>query len=142
MPDNIIGHSLGEIGCAYADDCFTAEQTILTSYFRGVVSIETDCIRGSMAAVGLGYRELKDLCPSDIEVACHNGPGSATISGPADSMEKFMDQLQVNATQPSDYRYNFVLDELDRFYRNFGILSWSLSPSFLGKQICWKLTET
>lgn len=95
VPDNIIGHSVGELGCAYADGCFTAEQMILSAYSRGLASIETEVIFGSMAAVGLGYEDVKNLCPPDIEVACHNSADSSTISGPAESMKKFVAELQV-----------------------------------------------
>ena len=28
VPDGILGNSVGELGCAYADGCFTAEQLI------------------------------------------------------------------------------------------------------------------
>lgn len=52
FPDNLLGHSVGELGCAYADGCFTAEQMILAAYYRGLASVETEFIRGSMAAVG------------------------------------------------------------------------------------------
>ncbi|XP_074097576.1 fatty acid synthase [Cotesia typhae] len=96
VPDRIIGHSVGELGCAYADGCFTAEQMVLAAYSRGLASIETKTIFGSMAAVGLGYEDVKDLCPPDIEVACHNGPESSTISGPAESMKAFVAKLQAN----------------------------------------------
>lgn len=34
-PDGIVGHSVGEVGCAYADGTFTAEQTVLAAYWRG-----------------------------------------------------------------------------------------------------------
>jgi fatty acid synthase len=51
-PDGIVGHSLGELGCAYVDGCFTAEQMVLAAYYRGRVSLETDLIKGVMAAVG------------------------------------------------------------------------------------------
>lgn len=95
VPDNIIGHSVGELGCAYADGCFTAEQMILSAYLRGLTSVETKIIYGSMAAVGLGYEKIKHLCPPDIEVACHNSADSSTISGPAESMKKFVAKLQV-----------------------------------------------
>lgn len=54
VPDRIIGHSYGELGCAYADGCLTAEQMILAVYSRGLVSLETKTIYGSMAAIGLG----------------------------------------------------------------------------------------
>ena len=98
MPDNIIGHSVGELGCAYADGCFTAEQMILAAHARGLASNETKIIYGSMAAVGLGYEDIKDICPPDIEVACHNTSDSSTISGPAESMKEFVAQLQVCLT--------------------------------------------
>ncbi|KAI8442367.1 hypothetical protein MSG28_005889 [Choristoneura fumiferana] len=87
------GHSVGELGCAYADGCLTAEEMILSAYSRGLVSIETPFIRGSMAAVGIGFEEVSKLCPPEIEVACHNGPESSTISGPADIMAEFVARL-------------------------------------------------
>ncbi|KAJ0172968.1 hypothetical protein K1T71_011144 [Dendrolimus kikuchii] len=93
VPDNIIGHSVGELGCAYADGCLTTEEMILSAYSRGLVSLQTPFIRGSMAAVGMGYSQIKNLCPAEIEVACHNGPESCTISGPADAMSEFVAQL-------------------------------------------------
>lgn len=52
VPDGIVGHSVGELGCAYADGCLTAEEMILAAYARGLASIETDLIPGMMAAVG------------------------------------------------------------------------------------------
>ncbi|KAG7203862.1 hypothetical protein KM043_017916 [Ampulex compressa] len=96
VPDNIIGHSVGELGCAYADGCFTPEQTILAAYSRGLASVESELIEGSMAAIGRGYNEMKDMCPPDIEIACHNSSTSCTISGPANSMKEFVAHLQAN----------------------------------------------
>ncbi|XP_043468880.1 fatty acid synthase-like [Leptopilina heterotoma] len=93
-PDFLIGHSVGELGCAYADGCFTAEQMVLAALSRGLASVETEMPRGSMAAVGLGYEEIKNLCPPDIDVACHNSSSSSTISGPEKSMNAFVKQLQ------------------------------------------------
>lgn len=56
MPDKIIGHSMGESGCAYADGCFTAEETILSAYARGRASLEANLIPGMMAAIGNDHR--------------------------------------------------------------------------------------
>ncbi|XP_052738834.1 fatty acid synthase-like [Bicyclus anynana] len=92
-PDKIIGHSVGELGCAYADGCLTAEEMILSAYSRGLVSVQTPFIRGSMAAVGLGFERMSKMVPPEIEIACHNGPNSSTISGPADIMKEFVAQL-------------------------------------------------
>lgn len=92
-PDYIIGHSVGELGCAYADGCFTAEEMILSAYSRGMASLETKVVFGSMAAIGLGYQQIRPLLPDGIEVACHNGPDSSTISGPAELVAKFVKEL-------------------------------------------------
>ena len=51
-PDGIVGNSVGELGCAYVDGCFTAEQMVLAAYYRGRASLETELIKGLMAAVG------------------------------------------------------------------------------------------
>ncbi|KAM7359337.1 fatty acid synthase 3 [Cochliomyia hominivorax] len=93
-PDYIIGHSVGELGCGYADGGFTSEQMILASYYRGKVSLEIDKIKGSMAAVGIGYKKIVNLLPETIEVACHNGADSCTISGPAEDVAKFVAELK------------------------------------------------
>ncbi|XP_062529088.1 fatty acid synthase [Bombyx mori] len=93
VPDNIIGHSVGELGCAYADGCLTAEEMILAAYSRGQASIETKLIKGSMAAIGMGYKQILPLCPPEVDVACHNGPDSSTISGPADVTAQFVAEL-------------------------------------------------
>uniref|UniRef100_A0A1A9W891 Uncharacterized protein n=1 Tax=Glossina brevipalpis TaxID=37001 RepID=A0A1A9W891_9MUSC len=92
-PDYIIGHSVGELGCGYADGGFTDEQMILASYYRGKVSLEIEKIKGSMAAIGVGYKKIVNLLPKKIEVACHNSADSCTISGPAEDVEKFVNEL-------------------------------------------------
>ncbi|XP_072949807.1 fatty acid synthase-like [Epargyreus clarus] len=93
VPDIIIGHSLGETQCAYADGCFTTEETILTSYSRGFACTETDFIHGAMAAVGMGFSGIIKLVPPEIDIACHNSNESSTISGPAEAVTKFVKEL-------------------------------------------------
>ncbi|KAL7023366.1 hypothetical protein ACKWTF_012570 [Chironomus riparius] len=94
VPDYIIGHSVGEICCAYADNCLTPEETILTAYARGEASVESKIIHGAMAAVGLSHSKLKKKLPHDIDIACHNAEDSCTISGPVKSIHAFMDELK------------------------------------------------
>lgn len=91
--DYCIGHSVGELGCSYADNTITAEQMLWAAYERGVVSVETKVTYGSMAAVGLSYEEVKGMLPDTIEVACHNSLNSSTISGPKDDVTKFVNEL-------------------------------------------------
>lgn len=92
-PDIIIGHSVGELGCAYADGCLTAEEMVLCAYSRGLASIETKMPRGSMAAVGLGYRKIRNIVPPSIDVACHNSIDSCTLSGPEAEIDEFVAKL-------------------------------------------------
>ncbi|XP_059048228.1 fatty acid synthase-like [Achroia grisella] len=92
-PDYIIGHGVGELVCAYADGCFTAEQTIMAAYSQGLAFTETKLIKGSMAIIGASYDQIKSICPLEIDVASYNGPNSITISGPADVMKSFIAKL-------------------------------------------------
>lgn len=92
--DFCIGHSVGELGCAYADGTVTAEQMVLAAYARGMVSCNVKVIDGSMAAVGLSYSQIKNRVPENIEIACHNSSNSATISGPKNDVAQFVNQLK------------------------------------------------
>lgn len=91
--DYYIGHSVGELGAAYADNCFTVEEAILASYSRGKASAESNTINGAMAAIGINHKDIKKLLPNDIDIACHNSVDSTTISGPADSIRAFVKEL-------------------------------------------------
>jgi fatty acid synthase, animal type len=93
-PDYIIGHSFGELACSYADNCTTAEETILSSYSRGMTSIETRVIDGLMAAIGIGHEQLNEFVPKEIEMACHNSEDSCTISGPAEIITNFVEKME------------------------------------------------
>ncbi|XP_046832940.1 fatty acid synthase-like isoform X3 [Vespa crabro] len=94
VPDYVIGYSVGELGCAYTDGCFTAEEMILAAYSRGMALIKTEIPHGSMATVGLSYEDINNRCPSDIDIACHNGTESTTVSGPINSVKAFVKKLQ------------------------------------------------
>lgn len=79
-PDGIVGHSVGELGCAYADGCFTPEQTVLAAYWRGKSIMDSKLTKGAMAAVGLSWDECKKRLPEDVFPACHNSEDSVTVS--------------------------------------------------------------
>lgn len=93
-PDFIIGHSVGEIGCAYGDGCFSLEETILTAYARGKASSESKTIDGAMAAVGLNFRDVEKDLPHSIDIACHNGADSTTVSGPVKDIQDYVAKLK------------------------------------------------
>ncbi|XP_049273436.1 fatty acid synthase-like [Rhipicephalus sanguineus] len=94
QPDGILGHSVGEIGCAYADGSFTAEQTVLCAYWRGHCIDVGNLPKGAMAAMGLTWEEAVSRCPDGIVPACHNAEDSVTVSGPAEAVAKMVAELK------------------------------------------------
>lgn len=92
--DFLIGHSVGELVCSYADGCFTLKEAILCAYWRGKISHDGSFIDGRMAAVGLSHDDIKDQLPDGVYVACHNSSTSCTLSGPKQKIERFVAELQ------------------------------------------------
>uniref|UniRef100_A0ABI7YC33 Fatty acid synthase n=1 Tax=Felis catus TaxID=9685 RepID=A0ABI7YC33_FELCA len=93
-PDGIIGHSLGEVACGYADGCLSQEEAILAAYWRGQCIKETNIPPGTMAAVGLSWEECKQRCPPGVVPACHNSEDTVTISGPQAEVAAFVAELK------------------------------------------------
>ena len=90
-PDGIIGHSTGEMGCAYADGGVTRKQAMLLAFHRGNTVINADLGNdGGMAAVGLTWEDATKRCPEGVFPACHNGLDSVTISGKASKVGWFL----------------------------------------------------
>uniref|UniRef100_T1E5R8 Fatty acid synthase n=1 Tax=Crotalus horridus TaxID=35024 RepID=T1E5R8_CROHD len=94
QPDGIIGHSVGELACGYADNSLTHEEVILSAYWRGRCVKEAKLPPGGMAAVGLTWEECREKCPPGVVPACHNAEDTVTISGPQEAVTKFVSKLK------------------------------------------------
>ena len=82
IPDGIIGHSFGEITCAYADGCLTTDEALYVTYIRGAITESDKKIpKGLMAVVGMSWIEAKKLCPPGVSVVCNNANESVVVSG-------------------------------------------------------------
>lgn len=92
-PDGFCGHSLGEVGCAYADGQITPEQAVLLAYARGYSSENSNIIPGQMAAVGLPKDELIKYLPEGVYIACQNSKDSITISGSVKETQSLVEKL-------------------------------------------------
>ncbi|XP_047400181.1 fatty acid synthase isoform X1 [Sciurus carolinensis] len=93
-PDGIVGHSLGEVACGYADGCLSQEEAVLSAYWRGQCIKEAHLPAGSMAAVGLSWEESRQRCPAGVVPACHNSEDTVTISGPQAAVSEFVERLK------------------------------------------------
>lgn len=78
----VLGHSSGEAAAAYAAGFLTAEEAVITSYYRALAMVRK-AEAGAMLAVGLSLEEAHAYLDDrkDLYVACCNSPRSITISG-------------------------------------------------------------
>ena len=79
--DGFLGHSVGELACAYADGCLTLEQAVAIAFHRGQVLEELDMETGAMAAVQMDRSQLETQLPDGVWAACFNGGENITVSG-------------------------------------------------------------
>ncbi|GAB6031064.1 hypothetical protein CHUAL_007875 [Chamberlinius hualienensis] len=91
--DGIIGHSIGEISCAYADGCITEEQGVLLAYWRNKVVMENSDLNCLMYSVGMSVEEIESRLPEGVYCACHNAKDNVTISGKKQVIEAFVSEL-------------------------------------------------
>ncbi|XP_051529897.1 fatty acid synthase [Myxocyprinus asiaticus] len=104
QPDGIVGHSVGELACGYADGSLSHSEAVLAAYWRGRCIKEANLPPGGMAAVGLTWEECKAQCPQGVVPACHNAEDTVTISGPQESVSKFVAQLKESGVFAKEVR--------------------------------------
>ncbi|KFP09893.1 Fatty acid synthase [Egretta garzetta] len=104
QPDGILGHSVGELACGYADNSLSHEEAILAAYWRGRCVKEAKLPPGGMAAVGLTWDECKQRCPPNVVPACHNSEDTVTVSGPLDSVNEFVAKLKKDGVFAKEVR--------------------------------------
>uniref|UniRef100_A0A8C7S491 Fatty acid synthase n=1 Tax=Oncorhynchus mykiss TaxID=8022 RepID=A0A8C7S491_ONCMY len=102
-PDGIVGHSVGELACGYADGSLSHSEAILAAYWRGRSINEANLPPGGMAAVGLTWAECKAQCPQGVVPACHNAEDTVTISGPAE-VSRFVSELKESGVFAKEVR--------------------------------------
>ncbi|NWR76452.1 FAS synthase, partial [Centropus unirufus] len=108
QPDGIVGHSVGELACGYADNSLSHEEAILAAYWRGRCVKEAKLPAGGMAAVGLSWEECKQQCPPNVVPACHNSEDTVTISGPLDAVNEFVAKLKRDGVFAKEVRTSGV----------------------------------
>uniref|UniRef100_T1ILK7 PKS/mFAS DH domain-containing protein n=1 Tax=Strigamia maritima TaxID=126957 RepID=T1ILK7_STRMM len=107
-PNGVVGHSVGELGCAYADGCFTGEQVVLAAYWRGRCVLDGDFPDGSLVAVGISWEEVEKRCPPGVVPACHNAKDNVTISGPAAAVGEFVAQLRADGIFTKEVKFSNI----------------------------------
>ncbi|MFK7889656.1 MAG: SDR family NAD(P)-dependent oxidoreductase [Granulosicoccus sp.] len=94
-PGVVVGHSVGELGSAYAAGVLSLEDAMLVSYYRSQLQAET-AGTGGMLAVGLGKEQASGRIAhvaDKVSLAAINGPGSVTLAGCVETLAGIEEEL-------------------------------------------------
>jgi len=94
-PDGIMGHSIGEVGAAWASGGLSLEQALTVAYHRSRLQ-HTTAGKGGMLAVGLTPDDAESLLKSydnKVSIAAINSPGAVTLAGNQNVLEAISQHL-------------------------------------------------
>lgn len=87
-PGAIVGHSVGELGSAYAAGVLSLRDALTVCFHRS--QLQATCKgTGAMLAVGLSRKQAEDAiaeCADLVSIAAVNGPTNITLAGDADEL--------------------------------------------------------
>ncbi|KAI1495559.1 hypothetical protein F5X99DRAFT_415001 [Biscogniauxia marginata] len=125
----VVGHSSGEIACAYAAGFLSADDAIRVAYYRGKCASLAKSNKGqhgAMIAIGTDMQDANDLCSlpklkGAAQLAASNSSASVTISGDADAIDLvemvFQDELKFARKLKVDTAYHcFHMDPCSEPY--------------------------
>ena len=100
MPNEVLGHSSGEIAAAYAAGALSKAAAIKIAYHRSFLAERSRSLMsvgGAMLAVALGEEEigtyLDRISTGRVVVACCNSPLNTTVSGDSNAIDDLKDSL-------------------------------------------------
>ncbi|MGF1468859.1 MAG: SDR family NAD(P)-dependent oxidoreductase [Sandaracinaceae bacterium] len=95
QPDAVVGHSVGEVGAAFASGALDLEDAVQVSFHRSRLQATT-AGRGTMLAVGLGEDTAAELCTiyDGVSVAAVNGRNAVTLAGDEASLKEVAQGLE------------------------------------------------
>jgi amino acid adenylation domain-containing protein len=91
-PSAMIGHSIGEYVAACLAGVFSLEDALLLVAFRGRQMQQQP--PGAMLGTALPEEELIPLLTDGISLAAVNRPDSCVVSGPADAIDAFAEEMK------------------------------------------------
>lgn len=99
-PNEVLGHSSGEIAAAYAAGALNKAAAIKVAYYRGFLAERSKSLMstgGAMLAVALGEEEtgiyINRISKGRVVIACCNSPLSTTVSGDSNAIVELQDSL-------------------------------------------------
>jgi acyl transferase domain-containing protein len=88
VPGAVVGHSVGELGSAYAAGVLSLRDAMTVCFHRS--QLQATCKgTGAMMAVGLSRKQAVEClahCADKVSIAAVNGPTNVTLAGDADAL--------------------------------------------------------
>lgn len=96
-PEGLIGQSIGELVCAYVEQCLTHEQTLMTSYYLAKCIQQAQQLPKSMMAIvgDLTWEQLRNKCPQGVVPVCFDSLDQFLITGPHQQVRDLLRQLRL-----------------------------------------------
>lgn len=128
----VVGHSSGEIACAYVSGFLSAGDAIRVAFYRGKHVGLTG--RGSMIATGTDMQDAIDLCSlpklkGRAQLAASNSSASVTVSGDCDAIDL------VNIVLQDEAKFARKL-KVDTAYHSFHHMSVCSEPYMQSLERC------
>ncbi len=99
-PDAVFGHSIGEVAAAHCSGLLSLEDAVKVIYCRS--SLQSTVTGGKMLVVSnMAVSEILKMLPSysgRVCLAAYNSPQSCTLSGDADDIDRFHQNLSKSAS--------------------------------------------
>lgn len=114
-PSVMIGHSIGEYVAACIAGVLTLGEALSLIAARGrlMQSMEP----GKMLGVSMTLKDIKPILPDNLSIAALNSPSMSVVSGPADSIDDFVDRLDEDGI------------EYHRLETSHAFHSWMMQPA-------------
>ncbi|XP_067011949.2 fatty acid synthase [Anabrus simplex] len=94
IPDGVVGHSIGDLLCAYVDGTLSLKQTILVAYYRGLACNESTIPRGSLAMIGKDSLGVLEKNLGKLEIVSTNSSSNYIIAGSPEDIDEFSKKLR------------------------------------------------
>ncbi len=114
-PKAMVGHSIGEIVAACLAGVFSLQNALRMVVHRG--KLMQECDPGEMGAVFLPESEVQAILPNDLEIAAVNAPKISVVSGPGDSLGRFIEKVGAAGI------------ETRRLHTSHAFHSWMMEPA-------------
>ncbi|KAF4115366.1 hypothetical protein G5714_002855 [Onychostoma macrolepis] len=99
-PDAVLGHSIGEVAAAHCSGLLSLEDAVKIIHYRS--SLQSTVTGGKMLVVSnMAVSEILKILPSysgRVCLAAYNSPQSCTLSGDADDIDRFHQNLSNSAS--------------------------------------------